>query len=201
MQEYFDDPATALFQQIYVGEVSVMRASESTFEGMVTLQMQGYNTHQISVSTADGTASCGRPTPGPWWPYSADEKEHTHEEVDLRGTDGPRHRPWRLWPKPTPSLPTSGGWATASESAPGHLEHTAWRRKPISGRTRLTAADTRSGSTTCVSYRCSAHVDAARRGPRCPRPQPRNGTYGRCIGMGYGVLLYPNDDRAQTARQ
>ncbi len=65
MQEYFDDPATALFLPVYVGEASLIRASESTFEGMVTLQMQGYNPHQISVHvTADGRNFMWKTAPG-----------------------------------------------------------------------------------------------------------------------------------------
>jgi hypothetical protein len=65
MQEYFDDPATALFLPVYVGEASLIRASESTFEGMVTLQMQGYNPHQISVHvTADGRNFMWQTDPG-----------------------------------------------------------------------------------------------------------------------------------------
>jgi hypothetical protein len=55
MQEYFDDPATALFLPVYVGKVSLIRTSASTFEGTVTLRMQGYNPHQIAIHvTADG---------------------------------------------------------------------------------------------------------------------------------------------------
>ena len=65
MQEYFDDPATALFLPVYVGAASLIRASESTFEGMVTLQMQGYNSHQISVHvTADGRNFMWKTDPG-----------------------------------------------------------------------------------------------------------------------------------------
>ena len=65
MQEYFEDPATALFLPVYVGEASLIRASESTFEGMVTLQMQGFNAYKISVDvTADGRNFMWETDPG-----------------------------------------------------------------------------------------------------------------------------------------
>ena len=50
-----------------------------------------------------------------------------------------------LTPSPEPSLPTNGGWTTASESASGQPEHIACNRNPINGQVRLMAADMRSG--------------------------------------------------------
>jgi hypothetical protein len=65
MQEYFDDPATALFLPVYIGKVSLIRTSASTFEGMVTLRMQGYNPHQIAIHvTADGRNFMWKTDPG-----------------------------------------------------------------------------------------------------------------------------------------
>ena len=65
MQDYLDDPSTALFLPVTVHGVSLIRASATTFEGMVTLQMQGYNPHQISVHvTADGRNFMWKTDPG-----------------------------------------------------------------------------------------------------------------------------------------
>ena len=65
MQEYFDDPATALFLPVYRRRGLSDQGAESTFEGMATLQMQGYNPHQISVHvTADGRNFMWKTDPG-----------------------------------------------------------------------------------------------------------------------------------------
>jgi hypothetical protein len=53
MQEYFDDPATALFLPVTVFEVNLIRTSATQFEGMARMQMSGYNTHQIPIHVTD----------------------------------------------------------------------------------------------------------------------------------------------------
>ena len=170
-----------------VDEVGLIRTSESTFEGMVALQLQGYPVHQIrSTSPPTPATSCGETDPkGPCRPCSADEKEHTHEASLIGGglvalaLGLAQH----LWPEPTPSLPTSGRWMTVSESAPGQPEHPACGRNPTSGRrTRTTALIPRSGARRQRSsgHRWSAHEEAYRRGPRGPRNQSDCNTGSPC---------------------
>ena len=65
LQEYYDDPATALFLPIYVSDVALIRATATTFEGMAMMQMSGYNPHQVPVSvTADGRNFMWKIPPG-----------------------------------------------------------------------------------------------------------------------------------------
>lgn len=55
LQQYFDDPATALPLQVIVSEVLLIKEGPINYEGMATMQIPGYAQHQIAVHvTADG---------------------------------------------------------------------------------------------------------------------------------------------------
>lgn len=65
MQEYFDDPANALYLPITVSKVGLIEETDNKYEGTATMQAGTYSAHQIAIHvTADGRSFMWQTDPG-----------------------------------------------------------------------------------------------------------------------------------------